>query len=81
MSNSAPHHTSERMGDDSADAPASSAAHWTPATVAVSLALFIAAAFAEIGGGWLMWQTLRVKRPWYAARSSGSHATGNVCTL
>lgn len=54
---------SERMADGS-QPPAT---QWTPAAVAVSVALFIAAAFAEIGGGWLMWQTLRVKRPWYFA--------------
>jgi drug/metabolite transporter superfamily protein YnfA len=29
---------------------------WTAATVAASLALFAAAAVAEVGGGWLVWQ-------------------------
>ena len=27
--------------------------------------LFILAGFAEIGGGWLVWQWLRLGRPWF----------------
>ena len=29
-----------------------------------AIALFAAAGLAEIGGGWLIWQWLRVDRPW-----------------
>ena len=29
-----------------------------------TLALFVLAGLAEIGGGWLVWQWLRVDRPW-----------------
>ena len=29
-----------------------------------AVALFAAAGLAEIGGGWLVWQWLRVDRPW-----------------
>lgn len=32
---------------------------WTPALVCASLALFIAAGVCEVGGGWLVWQSLR----------------------
>lgn len=33
----------------------------------IAIALFIAAGFAEIGGGWLVWQTFRERRPWWYA--------------
>ena len=33
----------------------------------LAVALFIAAGAAEIGGGWLMWQTLREHRAWWYA--------------
>ena len=37
-------------------------------TVARSLALFVLAALAEIGGAWLVWQSVREHRPaWLAA--------------
>ena len=32
---------------------------WSPATVALSCFLFIAAGILEVGGGWLVWQALR----------------------
>jgi len=32
---------------------------WTPAKICLSLALFVLAGLAEIGGGWLVWQTIR----------------------
>lgn len=38
---------------------------WTPAKVVATLALFVFAGLAEIGGGWLVWQTVRNKKPWY----------------
>jgi small multidrug resistance family-3 protein len=37
-------------------------------TVLRSLLLFVLAALAEIGGAWLIWQTVREHKPaWYAA--------------
>ena len=35
--------------------------------VFLSLALFLAAGVAEIGGGWLVWQTVRLHKAWYLA--------------
>ena len=35
--------------------------HWTPATAALSVFLFLAAGIAEIAGGWLVWQAVRGK--------------------
>ena len=41
---------------------------WTPQTIAVSIVLFIAAGLLEVGGGWLVWQTVREDKNWaYAA--------------
>lgn len=46
--------------------------HWTVGWVFASLALFLAAGLAEIGGGWLVWQTLRENKAWwYALLGSG----------
>jgi hypothetical protein len=40
---------------------------WTPQKILYSLLLFIASGIAEIGGGWLVFQTIRVDRPfWWA---------------
>ncbi len=33
--------------------------HWTPGKICLSLTLFVVAGFAEIGGGWLVWQSIR----------------------
>ena len=33
--------------------------HWTPLTIAMSIALFCIAGVAEIGGGWLIWEAIR----------------------
>eukprot|EP00879_Flechtneria_rotunda_P022458 GHRR01023709.1.p2 GENE.GHRR01023709.1~~GHRR01023709.1.p2 ORF type:complete len:145 (+),score=21.28 GHRR01023709.1:405-839(+) len=38
---------------------------WTAAKVFASLGIFALAGLAEIGGGWLVWQTVRNKKPWY----------------
>ncbi|KZR83967.1 hypothetical protein MITS9509_03135 [Synechococcus sp. MIT S9509] len=41
---------------------------WTPQTIALSILLFIAAGLLEVGGGWLVWQTVREDKNWtYAA--------------
>lgn len=40
--------------------------------IAFSVALFVAAGFCEIGGGWLMWKTLRDGRPWWWALVGGA---------
>ena len=32
---------------------------WTPRIVAASLLLFVCSGFAEVGGGWLIWRTIR----------------------
>lgn len=41
--------------------------HWTVGTIFLSLFLFIVAGLAEIGGGWLVWQTIRENKDWYLA--------------
>ena len=41
---------------------------WTPALVCASLALFIAAGVCEVGGGWLVWQSLREVRASHSSR-------------
>jgi small multidrug resistance family-3 protein len=43
------------------------AVHWTPALALTTLGIFVLAGFAEIGGGWLIWQTIRNFKPWYFA--------------
>ena len=41
---------------------------WTPQTIILSVLLFIAAGFLEVGGGWLVWQSVREGKNWiYAA--------------
>lgn len=40
---------------------------WTPKLALLSIFLFILAGIAEIGGGWLIFQTIRVQKPfWWA---------------
>ncbi|MBE0009168.1 MULTISPECIES: YnfA family protein [unclassified Arthrobacter] len=36
-------------------------------TIALIVVLFVLAAFAEIGGAWLVWQSIREGRPWWWA--------------
>jgi small multidrug resistance family-3 protein len=44
---------------------------WTVLLVLQVVSLFIAAGFAEIGGGWLVWQAIRQKKPyWWAILGS-----------
>ena len=56
-----------------AEAPAPEAAtdpekfQWTVGKIFLSLFLFVAAGAAEIGGGWLVWQTLRNNKAWFLA--------------
>lgn len=52
-------------------------------TVARSLALFVVAALAEIGGGWLIWQGWREHRGglWIAAGMIALGAYGSVATF
>lgn len=38
---------------------------WTPRKFTQSVSLFIVAAAAEVGGGWLIWQCIRAGRPWW----------------
>lgn len=38
---------------------------WTWRTLTWSLSLFVLAAAAEVGGGWLVWQAIRTGRPWW----------------
>jgi drug/metabolite transporter superfamily protein YnfA len=40
---------------------------WSVSLVARTLALFLFAGVAEIGGGWLVWQAVREQRPWWFA--------------
>ena len=40
---------------------------WTPLVVLKVAALFLLAGFAEIGGGWLVWQAVREGKPWWWA--------------
>jgi len=40
---------------------------WTGGKVVLALVLFLAAGLAEIGGGWLVWQTIREGRRWWLA--------------
>ncbi|GIL80317.1 hypothetical protein Vretimale_12060 [Volvox reticuliferus] len=38
---------------------------WNVGKVFWTLGVFILAGLAEIGGGWLVWQTVRNKKPWF----------------
>lgn len=41
---------------------------WTPQAIVLSVLLFIAAGLLEVGGGWLVWQSVREGKNWiYAA--------------
>jgi small multidrug resistance family-3 protein len=40
---------------------------WTAGKIMLSLFLFIVAGLAEIGGGWLVWQTLKENKAWWMA--------------
>ena len=55
--------------DDAANVQnAASSFAWTPLTITYSIILFVAAGLLEVGGGWLVWQTVREDKNWiYAA--------------
>ena len=38
---------------------------WGPRSVVVSISLFVLAAALEVGGGWLVWQSIRETRAWW----------------
>jgi small multidrug resistance family-3 protein len=40
---------------------------WTAVTIVQAIALFLVAGVAEIGGGWLVWKSIRDDRPWWWA--------------
>ena len=40
---------------------------WTPQTITLSIILFVAAGLLEVGGGWLVWQTVRENKNWIYA--------------
>lgn len=44
---------------------------WTPLLVFQVLGLFILASIAEIGGGYLVWETMRNAKPWWYAVLGG----------
>jgi small multidrug resistance family-3 protein len=51
---------SESLSAQSSQAPLV----WTPQTLAFSILLFVVAGFLEVGGGWLVWQTVREDKHW-----------------
>jgi small multidrug resistance family-3 protein len=40
---------------------------WTVQSAIQAASLFVGAGLCEIGGGWLVWQSVRSKRPWWWA--------------
>jgi small multidrug resistance family-3 protein len=60
--------TNESQSNRTEDASVSSKFAWTALTVLQALALFVLAGVAEIGGGWLVWKSVRDDS------SSNSHA-------
>ena len=40
---------------------------WSAETIALSIILFIVAGLLEVGGGWLVWQTIREEKSWIYA--------------
>lgn len=60
--------------------------HWNAAKVILSIFLFLLAGLAEIGGGWLVWQAVRVQRQdqqraWWSDLRAISYAGIGGCTL
>ena len=46
---------------------AASSFDWTAQTITYSIILFVAAGLLEVGGGWLVWQTVRENKNWIYA--------------
>ncbi|EFN55243.1 hypothetical protein CHLNCDRAFT_23629 [Chlorella variabilis] len=64
----APPRQSSREARCTTTQPAPSrAARRRPPQIILSLFLFLAAGVAEIGGGWLVWQSIRLHKGWYLA--------------
>jgi len=57
----------DTTSNDSNRSDESSSFQWTVATIVQAIALFVAAGFAEIGGGWLVWKSVRDDKPWWWA--------------
>ena len=56
--------------DDAANVQnAASSFAWTAQTITYSIILFVAAGLLEVGGGWLVWQTVREDKNWIYAAS------------
>ena len=56
--------------DDAANVQnAASSFAWTTQTITYSIILFVAAGLLEVGGGWLVWQTVREDKNWIYAAS------------
>ena len=56
------------VGQSIGTQPSQASLLWTPQTIALSILLFIVAGLLEVGGGWLVWQTVREHKQWtYAA--------------
>lgn len=51
--------------EDAQTRPASEPFVWTWGKLCQSIVLFLLAAAAEVGGGWLIWQSIRSGRPWW----------------
>ena len=56
------------VADAASAQPAQTSFVWTPQAIVLSVLLFIAAGLLEVGGGWLVWQSVREGKNWiYAA--------------
>ncbi|KAL3153528.1 hypothetical protein ABBQ38_011859 [Trebouxia sp. C0009 RCD-2024] len=55
----------EPTGDADRGVETSQQFRWTPLKLCWSILLFVLAAAAEVGGGWLVWQSIRTGRPWW----------------
>jgi drug/metabolite transporter superfamily protein YnfA len=59
--------TSTTTTTTSISSSSSSSTEWTVGLIFASLCLFLAAGLAEVGGGWLVWQTMRENKAWWMA--------------
>ena len=67
QSHPAPHSTLHVEAAEEAEAAVvnTSPFKWTWRKLSQSLCLFVLAAAAEVGGGWLVWQAIRTGKPWW----------------